>query len=124
MNFELDAAKAEDNATKHGVSFEEASTAFGDLVSASISLPWDRREEPYIRIATGDFPSLLRRRGRDNALAAFLGSLSHEVLRYQQWIKTGRSWERGVVKRAADLVHSYAETVDHPNPLPPNSALQ
>lgn len=89
-------------------------TMHGERVSASIFLPWDRTVEPYIRIATGDFPELCRHHGRDNALAAFLTSLSHEVLHHRQWIDTGRSWERGVATRAKRLVQAYAETVDHP----------
>ena len=39
MYFEWDDAKAEGNATKHGVSFEEASTAFGDPLSTTIHDP-------------------------------------------------------------------------------------
>ncbi len=89
-------------------------TMHGKRCSASIFLPWNRAIEPYIRVATGDFPDLRRRRGRDNALAAFLGSLSHEVLHYRQWVETGNAWERGVAARASRLVHRYAETVDHP----------
>jgi hypothetical protein len=89
-------------------------TMHGDRAAASIFLPWDRKVEPYIRIATGDFPGLRRRRGRDNALAAFLVSLSHEVLHYQQWIKTGRASEKGIARRALRLVDEYSETVDHP----------
>ena len=89
-------------------------TMHGDLASASIFLPWDRAVEPYIRIATGDYPQERREYGRDNALAMYLGSLSHEVVHYRQWIETGESWERGVAVRAHHLVDRYAETTDHP----------
>ena len=93
---------------------EHVRTMHGDLASASIFLPWDREVEPYIRIATGDSPRLRRERGRDDALAAYLCSLSHEVVHYRQWIETGDSWERGVAVRASKMVDRYAETVDHP----------
>jgi hypothetical protein len=93
---------------------ERVRTIHGDLVSASIFLPWERTEEPYIRIATGDYPALRRKRGRDNALASFLNSLSHEVIHYRQWIDTGDSTEHGVVAHASRLVDRYAATVDHP----------
>jgi hypothetical protein len=86
----------------------------GRLVSASIFLPWSRRVEPYIKVATGDYDELRRASGRDNALAAFLCSLSHEVVHYRQWIETGRSWEQGVITKATRLVERYARTVDHP----------
>ena len=89
-------------------------TMHGEHVSASIFLPWNRNVEPHIQIATGDYPALRRERGRDRALAAFLCSLSHEVLHYRQWIETGRSWERGVGAAAIRLVEAYAMTVEHP----------
>ena len=39
MKFEWDPAKAEANLEKHGVSFEEACTAFGDPLSVVITDP-------------------------------------------------------------------------------------
>jgi len=39
MNFEWDRVKANANLEKHGVSFEEAATAFGDPLSRTISDP-------------------------------------------------------------------------------------
>ena len=51
---------------------------------------------------------------RDNALAAFLNSVAHEVVHYQQWIETGQITERGVVARAGNMVDRYALTTDHP----------
>ena len=38
--FEWDAEKASANLKKHGVSFEEASTVFGDPLSVTIADPW------------------------------------------------------------------------------------
>ena len=35
MKFEWDVAKASTNLSKHGVTFDEASTVFGDTLSAS-----------------------------------------------------------------------------------------
>jgi uncharacterized protein len=43
--FEWDAAKAQHNARKHGVSFREAMTAFGDERSLTISDPLHSIEE-------------------------------------------------------------------------------
>ena len=37
LTFEWDPKKAESNREKHGVSFEEAATAFGDTLSVTIS---------------------------------------------------------------------------------------
>ncbi len=39
MEFEWDPAKAESNVAKHGVSFDEAATAFGDPLSITIADP-------------------------------------------------------------------------------------
>jgi len=89
-------------------------TMHGDEVSASIFLPWRRTDEPYIRIATGDYSALFRERGRDNALAAYLASLSHEVIHYRQWVETGTFWERGVSTSARRMVERYAKCTTHP----------
>ena len=39
LSFEWDPDKAESNRRKHGVSFEEATTVFGDLLSSTIPDP-------------------------------------------------------------------------------------
>lgn len=89
-------------------------TVDGQTCSASFFAPFDRSVEPYIRIATGDYPSTKRRIGRDNALAGFLNSLSHEIVHYFQWIANGSTSERGVIARAEAMVDSYAMDVDRP----------
>ena len=89
-------------------------TMHGHTVSASFFAPWDRDTEPFIRIATGDYADLRRESGRDNALASFLCSFSHEVIHYRQWVETGKTWERGVCRRAEALVDRYALTTDRP----------
>ena len=45
MNFEWDPSKAASNVRKHGVSFEEASTVFGDPFSRTIPDPLHSDEE-------------------------------------------------------------------------------
>jgi uncharacterized protein len=45
MDFEWDPAKAASNTKKHGISFEEASTAFGDPLAHSIPDPSHSHEE-------------------------------------------------------------------------------
>lgn len=46
MRFEWDSRKAESNLQKHGVSFAEASTAFGDPLSLTIPDPEHSVDEP------------------------------------------------------------------------------
>ena len=45
MKFEWDPGKAQTNLSKHGVSFEEASTIFGDPLSKTIHDPDHSQEE-------------------------------------------------------------------------------
>jgi uncharacterized DUF497 family protein len=45
LSFEWDAKKATANAEKHGVTFEEAATAFGDPLSITIDDPDHSEEE-------------------------------------------------------------------------------
>ena len=45
MKFQWDPNKAADNITKHGVSFDEATTVFGDPLAATISDPEHSAEE-------------------------------------------------------------------------------
>jgi hypothetical protein len=89
-------------------------TMHGEDCSASIFLPWSRTQEPYIRVATGDYVKLASKWGRDSAIAAFLVSLSHEVLHYRQWVETGDFTERGVALSARHLVRRYAREVASP----------
>jgi hypothetical protein len=70
--------------------------------------------EPYIRIATGDYAKAAAAHGRDNALAAIIVSFAHEVVHYQQWVKTGTLTERGVRRRANDMLRRYESTTDRP----------
>ena len=88
--------------------------ANGAGASASFFSPRRRTEEPYIRIATGDYPALKREQGRDNALAAFIVSMSHEIVHYEQWVRAGRITERGVATRAVRMLRRYEATTRRP----------
>ena len=51
MIFEWDPQKAELNATRHGISFEEAATAFGDPLSITIVDPdHSESEQRYVLV--------------------------------------------------------------------------
>jgi hypothetical protein len=89
-------------------------TREGERVTASFFAPDRRDVEPYARIATGDYPKVKRQRGRDDALAAFICSLSHEVLHYRQWMATERTSESGIVREARRLLRQYSSTVRRP----------
>jgi hypothetical protein len=93
---------------------EEFATSEGKNAEMSFFAPFDRSQEPYIRIATGDYPSLKKQDGRDNALAAYIAWLNHQIIHYWQWVETGSTSETGVAKRAVSMLHEYEKAVDHP----------
>ena len=58
--FEWDTHKARGNRAKHGVSFHEASTAFGDPLSITVSDPLhSEREERFVLIGSSSRNRLL-----------------------------------------------------------------
>lgn len=90
----------------------------GDKVSAIFFEPTNYNDEPYISIATGDYEDLLNQVGRDNAIAAVLRSITHELTHYFQWLNrvdlTESGYERQAVRYANLIVETYAETREHP----------
>jgi predicted ATPase len=85
-----------------------------ELVSATFFAPFDKREEPYIRIATGDYRELLEENGQDDALAAILGSIAHEMGHYYQWIDDLDLDEEGAENNREYMLDLYAQTREHP----------
>lgn len=90
---------------------EELVSLNGELASATFFGPYDQNVEPYIRIATGDYPERRRLNGRDIAIVSYMVSLSHEVIHYQQWVRTGDMSERGVVVKARAMVQAYIDEI-------------
>jgi hypothetical protein len=89
-------------------------TVDGEEVVASFFAPWDRKSEPYIRLATGDYPFLKAAHGRDDALASILASFARQVVRYQHWVETGNLSARGIGRRASSIMRKYESSTDHP----------
>lgn len=90
----------------------------GEMVSATCFKPFNVHEEPYIRIATGDYYEIKTRKGKDNALAAILGSIAHELTHYFQWVNNLKLTPIGEERQAKNYVDyildEYAETREHP----------
>lgn len=82
-------------------------TRDGKSVVASFWWPSTRGRQARIRIATGDYPELKAEHGRDGALAAILLSCTRQVLRYQQWVRTGTLDDRNIARRASALLGRY-----------------
>lgn len=97
---------------------KQVKTMDGDTASATFFGPFDKTVEPYIRVSVGDYPDLLEQRGKDNALAAILGSIAHELTHYFQWIKDVNSSDQKNEKQAkyyaGEILLDYAETREHP----------
>ena len=90
----------------------------GELVYGTFFGPFDRYEEPYIRVSTGDYKELMHKSGKDNALAAILVSIAHELTHYFQWVNDIQLTEIGVERQANAyanfIIEEYAETREHP----------
>lgn len=93
-------------------------TMDGDFVVGSFFEPDNYEQEPYIRLAAGDYEELSNKRGRDDALASILTSFAHELTHYFQWINdlplTDMGRERQATVYAHRLLAEYAETCNHP----------
>lgn len=80
--------------------------------------PFDYKNEPYIRVSCGDYCELEKTRGKDNALAAILFTIAHELTHYFQWINKVKVTEKGSERQATNyaryIVNKYASTRDHP----------
>lgn len=90
----------------------------GENVVGSFFEPFSYLDEPYIRIATGDYYELTDIIGEDNALASILLTLAHELTHYYQWINSiqltprGREWQAS--RYANYILDEYALTREHP----------
>ncbi|MCY9141302.1 hypothetical protein [Peribacillus frigoritolerans] len=88
-----------------------------ELVTGTFFGPFDKAEEPYIRIATGDYLELLEEIGQDDALATILGTFAHELGHYYQWIDDeldDEEAEEGAENNKEYMLDLYAQTRDHP----------
>ncbi|UNL86624.1 DUF2750 domain-containing protein [Priestia koreensis] len=81
----------------------------GEWVSASFFAPFSLEEEPYMRIATGDYPQLIEELGREDALLAILISFAHEIIHYQQWLDGREFSEQEAEEQGERLVYDYCD---------------
>ncbi len=80
-----------------------------EQVSATFFAPFDKQEEPYIRIATGDFYDLEKEYGRRDAVLMTLRSLAHELQHYYQWWDDNELLEDEAESGANELIQEYIE---------------
>ncbi|MDZ3953856.1 hypothetical protein U0X36_13395 [Bacillus thuringiensis] len=90
----------------------------GELVYGTFFEPFDRNDEPYIRISTGDYYDELEKRGKDDALGGYLFTIAHELTHYFQWINDIRltriGYERQATAYSGYIIDEYKETREHP----------
>lgn len=58
----------------------------GEYVVGTFWRPVDYNEEPYVRLATGDYQELKQKRGEEQAMWAILRTFAHELTHYMQHI--------------------------------------
>jgi hypothetical protein len=80
-----------------------------EQASASFFAPFDKKEEPYIRVATGDFYDLEQKHGRRQAILMALNSLSHELIHYYQWLADDEFFEDEAEEGAVSLTSEYVQ---------------
>ncbi len=89
----------------------------GESGTANIFLPYRLDESPYIKIAAGDFFTLVQEADYFSATCAELCSLAHEITHYFQW-QNGydmdaslrkRERERQANRKAKQIVRKYIE---------------
>ena len=90
----------------------------GEMVSATILLPYDKDAEPYIKISTGDYEEMKEKYGKDDALARIIRSFAHELTHYFQWINNLKLTDVGEERQANAysnfILDEYSDTRQHP----------
>ncbi len=85
---------------------ESFTTINGDEVVASFR--WSSKSKPpYIRLATGDYSALCKQRGKAGALESILLSLARQIIRYQNWCKTGKCVDTGIKSKSYEMIDEY-----------------
>ncbi len=93
-------------------------TMDGDTAVGTFFEPPSYTGTPAIRVAAGDYGELVLSDGRDDAAAAILTVIAHEMTHYFQWINgmhfPGFALEWQAFRCARRILAEYAETRDHP----------
>lgn len=84
----------------------------GENVSALFFGPFDKEAEPYISVAVGDYYDMVNKWGKDNALAAILCSISHELSHYFQWITDCKLPNAALERQALYYAHAILDDYD------------
>lgn len=83
-----------------------------ELVTGSFFGPFNKNEEPYIRVAAGDFNELVQDWGKIDAFFAILQTIAHEIVHYFQWLHDREFDEDEASNQAQAIINRYAETLE------------
>ena len=101
----------------YGKAAERVRAMDAEMVYGTCFCPERLDVEPYIKVATGTYAELCRSDGKDDALAAILYTLAHELTHYFQWLNqlelTPAGAERQANRCAGEIVGMYMEWKEH-----------
>lgn len=83
-------------------------TIDGDEVVASFRW-FNINENPRIRLSTGDYSTLCKEFGKAGAIESILISLARQIIRYQNWCRTGKCTDDGVKRKSYKMIDAYFE---------------
>ena len=90
----------------------------GDRVCGTFRSTYDDYTvEPYILLAAGDYNDLCKKRGKDNALAAILLTMAHELTHYFQWINSLKLTPIGQERQATKYAGYLLDELPDAKPL-------
>lgn len=97
----------------YGKAAERVRAMDGEMVYGTCFCPERLDVEPYIKVANGSYAAMCRSDGKEDALAAILYTLAHELTHYFQWLNqlelTPAGAERQANRCAGEIVGMYME---------------
>lgn len=89
----------------------------GEYVCGTFWMPDDYFENPYVRLAAGDYSEMCSEIGSGNAIHEIILCMAHELTHYYQWINgvklTPIGEERQAAKYSIYVLNEYSEYIDH-----------
>ena len=87
----------------------------GEETEAIFFKTFDRKEEPYLSVAVGDYEDWLDKLGNKNdALCTILNSVAYGIACYERWIEGTDITEDYTEKRKREIMKAYMASVDSP----------
>lgn len=83
-----------------------------ELVTATFFAPYNKEEEPHIRIATGDYLELIDQWGEIDALYSIINSIAHEINHYFQWLNDKDLDENEAMERAEKMIDKFIDDLE------------